>query len=106
MLQVKFTKKKNTSNSEIKEELYEKDDRNEGDSSNKIENQIAVAKNNNQEQDTPVCSVENAENNQENNLVHQDILKLKDGTSRPKSNVYVSFKLKNGEKVQAKVLSK
>ena len=96
----------NTSNSEIKEEVYEKDDRNEGDSSNKIENQIVVAKNNNQEQDTPVCSVENAENNQENDLVHQDVLKLKDGTSRPKSNVNVQFKLKNGEKVQAKVLSK
>ena len=34
----------NTSNSEIKEEVYEVDDRNEGDSSNKTENQIYVEK--------------------------------------------------------------
>ena len=32
--------------------------------------------------------------------------RLKDATSRPKSNVNVQFMLKNGEKVQAKVLSK
>ena len=34
----------NTSNSEIKEEVYEEDDRNESDPSNKTENQIAVEK--------------------------------------------------------------
>ena len=41
----------NTSNSEIKEEVYEEDDRNEGDLSNKIENRrkIDVEKNDNQE---------------------------------------------------------
>ena len=33
-------------------------------SSSKIANQIAVEKNHNQEQDTPVSSVENAENDQ------------------------------------------
>ena len=37
----------NASNSEIKKEVYEEDDRNEGDSSNNIENQIAVEKNDN-----------------------------------------------------------
>ena len=52
----------NTSNSEIKEEVYEDDDKNEGDSSSKIKNQIYVEKNDNQEQDTPVSSVENSEN--------------------------------------------
>ena len=51
----------NTSNSE-KEEVYEDDDKNEGDSSSKIKNQIYVEKNDNQEQDTPVSSVENSEN--------------------------------------------
>ena len=95
----------NTSNSEIKKEVYEEDDRNEGDSSTKIENQIAVLKNDNQEQDTPVSSVENAGNAQENELVHQDIQRLKDATLQPKPNVNVQFMLKNGEKVQAKVLS-
>ena len=94
----------NTSNSEINKEVYE-DDRNEGDSSTKIENQIAVLKNDNQEQDTPVSSAENAGNDQENELVHQDIKRLKDATLRPKPNVNVQFMLKNGEKVQAKVLS-
>ena len=128
VFQIKFTKKKNiqvlmilkmtvikkkrivkysdNSNSEIKEEVYEEDDRNEVDSSNKTENQIAVEKNDNQEQDTPVSSVENAENDQENDLVHQDIQRLKDATSGPKSNVNVQFMLKNGEKVQAKFWSK
>ena len=52
--------------------------------SNKIENQIDVEKNGNQEQHTLVSS---AENDQENDLVHQDIQRLKDATSRPKSNV-------------------
>ena len=42
---------------------------NEGDSRNKIGNQIAVEKDDNQEQDTPASSVENAENDQENDLV-------------------------------------
>ena len=41
---------------------------NEGDSSNKIGNQIAVEKDDNQEQDTPASSVKNAENDQENDL--------------------------------------
>ena len=94
----------NTSNSEIKKEVYE-DDRNEGDSSTKIENQIAVLKNDNQEKDTPVSSAENAGNDQENELVHQDIQRLKNATLRPKPNVNVQFMLKNGEKVQAEVLS-
>ena len=102
----RIVKYSDNSNSEIKEEVYEEDDRNEVDSSNKIENQIAVEKNDNQEQDTPVSSVENVENDQENDLVHQDIQRLKDATSGPKSNVNVQFMLKNGEKVQAKVLSK
>ena len=84
----------NTSNSQIKEVVYEEDGRNEGDSSNKIENQVAVEKNDNQEDDTPASSVENAENDQENDLVHQDIQRLKDATSRPKSNVNVQFMLK------------
>ena len=88
----------NTSNSEIKEEKYMKM-KNEVDSSSKIGNQIAVEKNGNQEQDTPVSSVENAENDQKNDLLHQDIQRLKDATSRPKSNVNVQFMLKNGEKV-------
>ena len=96
----------NTSNSEIKEEVYEEDDRNEGDSSNKTENQIDVEKNDNHEQDTPVSSVEIAENDKENDLVHQDIQRLKYATSRPKSNVNVQFMLKNSERAQAKILSK
>ena len=69
--------KENTSNSEIKEQVYEKDNRNEGDSSNKIENQRAIEKYDNQESDTPASSVKNAENYQENDLVHQDIQRLK-----------------------------
>ena len=96
----------NTSNSKIKEEVYEEDDRNEDGSSNKIKNQIDVEKNDNQEQDTHVSSVKNAENDQENDLVHQDKQRLKDATSLPKSNVNVQSMLKNGEKVQAKVLPK
>ena len=71
--------------------------------SNKIENQIDVEKNGNQEQHTLVSS---AENDQENDLVHQVIQRLKDATSRPKSNVNMQFMLKNGEKFQAKVLPK
>ena len=69
----------NTSNSEIKEEVYEEDDRNEGDLSNKIENgrKIDVEKNDNQEQDTLVSSIENAEIDQENDLAHQDMQRLK-----------------------------
>ena len=43
-----------------------------------------LKKNGNQEQHTLVSS---AENDQENDLVHQDIQRLKDATSRPKSNV-------------------
>ena len=65
-----------------------------------------LTKNDTQEQDTPVSSVENAENDQENDLVHQDIQRLKEATSQPKSNVNVQFMLKNDEEVQAKVLSK
>ena len=42
--------------------------RNEEDSSNEIENQIDVENNDNQEKDTPVSSVENVENQQENVL--------------------------------------
>ena len=122
VFQVKFTKKNNiqvlmilkmtvikrriTSNSEIKEEVYEEDDRIEGDLSNRIENQIDFEKNDNQEQDIQINCVENVENDQEHELVYQDIQRLKDATSRPKSNVNVQFMLKNGEKVQAKVLSK
>ena len=34
-----------------------------------------------------------------NDLLHQDTQRLKDATSRPKSNVNVQFMLKNGEKV-------
>ena len=122
VFQVKFTKKNNiqvlmilkmtvikrriTSNSEIKEEVYEEDDRIEGDLSNRIENQIDFEKNDNQEQDIQINCVENVENDQEHELVYQDIQRLKDATSQPKSNVNVQFMLKNGEKVQAKVLSK
>ena len=62
-----------TSNSEIKEEVYGEDDSNECDSYKKIGNQIDIEKNDNQEQDASVSSVENAENDQENDLVHQDI---------------------------------
>ena len=47
--------------------------RNEEDSSNEFENQIDVENNDNQEKDTPISSVENVENQQENVLVHQDI---------------------------------
>ena len=99
-------KRRITSNSEIKEEVYEEDDRIEGDLSNRIENQIDFEKNDNQEQDIQINCVENVENDQEHELVYQDIQRLKDATSRPKSNVNVQFMLKNGEKVQAKVLSK
>ena len=69
----------NTSNSEIKEEVYEEDDRNEGDLSNKVESRrkIDVEKNDNQEQNTPVSSIENAENDQENDLAYQDMQRLK-----------------------------
>lgn len=42
--------------------------RNEEDSSNEFENQIDVENNDNQEKDTPVSSVENVENQQENVL--------------------------------------
>ena len=42
--------------------------RNEEDSSNEFENQIDVENNDNQEKDTPVSSVENVENLQENVL--------------------------------------
>ena len=63
---------------------------------------MVVEKNNNQGQETTVSSVENAENYQENDVVHQ----FKDATSRPKSNVNVQFMLKNGEKVQIKILLK
>ena len=52
-----YKKEKNTLNCEIKEEVYEKDDRNEEVSSNEIENQIDVENNDNQEQDTPPSSV-------------------------------------------------
>ena len=69
----------NTSNSEIKEEVYEEDDRNEDDLSNKVESRrkIDVEKNDNQEQNTPVSSIENAENDQENDLAYQDMQRLK-----------------------------
>ena len=53
-----------------------------------------LKKNENQEQDTPVSSVENAENGQENDLIHQDIQRLKYATSRPKLNGNVQFMLK------------
>lgn len=42
--------------------------RNEEDSSNEFENQIDVENNDNQEKDTPVSSIENVENQQENVL--------------------------------------
>ena len=83
-----------------------KNDRTEGDLSNRIENQIDFEKNDNQEQDIQVNCFEKVENDQEHELVYQDIQRLKDATSRSKSNVNVQFMLKNGEKVQAKVLSK
>ena len=52
-----YKKEENALNSEIKEEIYEEDDRNEEDSGNKIENQIDVENNDNQEQGTPPSSV-------------------------------------------------
>ena len=106
ILKMTVIKRRITSNSEIKEQVYEEDDRIEGDLSNRIENQIDFEKNDNQEQNIQINCVENVENDQEHELVYQDIQRLKDATSRPKSNVNVQFMLKNGEKVQAKVLSK
>ena len=52
-----YKKEENALNSEIKEEIYEEDDRNEEDSSNKIENQRDVENKDNQEQRTPPSSV-------------------------------------------------
>ena len=86
-------KEENTSNSEIKEEVYKEYERNEEDSSNVTENQIDVANNDNQEQDIPASGVENVENDQENDIVHQDIKRFKNTTSRQKSNVNVQFTL-------------
>ena len=95
-------KEENTSKSEIKKEVYEEDDRSGGDSSNKIVNQIDVEKNDNQEQHTPVSSVENAENDRKNDLVHQDIQRLKDVTSRPKSEVMCNSCLRESRKYRQK----
>ena len=53
-----------------------------------------------------VSSGSNEEDNQDNDLITQGVEELKDNTFRPKSNANVQFMLKNGEKVQAKVLIK
>ena len=92
----------NTSKNEIKKEVYEEDDRSGVDSSNKTVNQIDVEKNDDQEQHTPVSSVENAENDQKNGLVHQDIQRLKDVTSRPKSEVMCNSCLRESRKYRQK----
>lgn len=65
----KKKEEENNSNSKIKKDAYEEDERNESDSSCKINNQIAVVKNYNEEQNTPSSSFENAENDQENNFL-------------------------------------
>ena len=53
-----------------------------------------------------VSSGSSEEDNQDNDLITQGVEELKDNTFRPKSNANVQFMLKNGEKVQAKVLIK
>ena len=77
----------NTSNSGIKEEVYEEGDRIKEDSSNETDNQVDVGNNENQEHGIPVGNAENEDNNQENDLVHQDIKRLNNEISRPKFNV-------------------
>ena len=67
----------NTWDIEITEEVHDEGNRNEKDSSKETENQIHVENNDGQEQHTSVSKVKNVENDQENDLIHQDIQRLK-----------------------------